>query len=70
MSATKIQVGYASDRRESKAKRCYGKKSSGKVLLNGGFSFEPTVSYENIDQDVWDRIFPNGYKGPHIRDEV
>jgi len=63
MGDRKIQVGYGSDSRaDSKAKGMYGKRRSGKVVQNGGFNFQPTVSFESIDDDLWNSVFPNGYK--------
>lgn len=55
----KIQVGYGSDRRGSKAKGIYGKKRSGKILHNGGFSGEPTVDFTKISDERWASIFGN-----------
>jgi len=57
MGATKIQVGYGSDGRGSNGKALYGRRRSGKLLHNGGFSGQPTVDYARVEQDDWDRIF-------------
>ena len=59
----KIQVGYGSDgRKDSTKKGLYGGKRSGRVKMNGGMNYEPTVSFVNIPQDKWDAAFPNGFK--------
>lgn len=57
MGSQRIQVGYGSDTRGKGPKNAYGKRTSGKVMYNGGFSGEPTVSFENISDQRWAEIF-------------
>lgn len=52
-----VQVGYGSDQRKSGTKYSYAGRRGGKNVANGGFSNQPTVSYENISQEQWDSIF-------------
>lgn len=40
----------------------YGKRSSGKVVHNGGFSGQPTVTYTNITDEQWANIDWSDYK--------
>lgn len=54
----KIQVGYGSDTRSRGPKNAYGGRTGGKKITNGGFNGLPVVSYERIEQEDWDRIFP------------
>lgn len=59
----KIQSGYGGlGGRSSGKKGLYGGRSSGKKLTNGGFNFQPTVTFESISEEDWDRVFPNSYK--------
>lgn len=53
----KIQVGYGSDTRRRGRRGAYGSRNSGKVVLNGGFNYQPTVSFENISDKRWSEIF-------------
>lgn len=62
MSKTKIQSGYGGLQPKRLPKKCYGKRSSGKKVMNGGFNFEPTVDYTKVDQEKWDKIFDKGFK--------
>ena len=65
----KIQSGYGGlNGRGSGKKGLYGGRSSGKKLTNGGFNFQPTVTFESISEEDWDRVFPNSYK-PKWMDE-
>jgi hypothetical protein len=57
MGATKIQVGYGSDTRQKNRKNSYGKRSSGKLVRNGGFSGEPVVDFSTVSDDRWAEIF-------------
>lgn len=54
---SKIQVGYGSDTRPKNPKNSYGKRSSGKKVLNGGFSGEPYTSFAGISEEKWESIF-------------
>lgn len=54
-------VGYGSDKRRSNPKNCYGSRSTGKKVTNGGFNYQPTVSFENISDDKFTSIFGNAY---------
>ena len=58
MSKGKIVVGQATHQRGSKKKGLYASRASGKVVMNGGFNNAPTVTYESISQEDWDRVFP------------
>ena len=69
MSATKIQIGYGSDKRSPNPKGCYGKKSSGKVKMNGGFSGEAVSDFHKISEEDWDRCFPNSFKPSWMKNE-
>jgi len=60
---SKIMVGYGTGKHSTK-KGLYGKKTGGKFSNNGGFNGEPTVTFENISDERWDEMFPDGYK-PH-----
>lgn len=53
----KIQVGYGSDRRYNNPKGCYGKRSSGLKVMNGGFNGAPTVDYTKVSDEQWANIF-------------
>ena len=65
----KIQSGYGGlNGRSGGKKGLYGSRSSGKKLMNGGFNFQPTVTFESISEEDWDRVFPNSYK-PKWMDE-
>lgn len=52
-----IRIGYGSDQRRKNPKNCYGKKSSGKVKMNGGFSGEPTTDFHDIPEETWINMF-------------
>lgn len=67
MSNGKIVVGPATHQVESKKVGLYGGRRSGKNNKNGGFNNEPAITYTKISQDTWDSIFPNGFKGPHLK---
>lgn len=54
-----IRIGYGSDQRRKNPKNCYGTRSTGKVMMNGGFNFAPTVSFENVSDARWAEIFEN-----------
>lgn len=66
----KIQTGYGglSGRSEGK-KGLYGGRSSGKKLTNGGFNFQPTVTFESISEEEWNRILPDSYKPKWMIDD-
>jgi len=66
----KIMIGYGSDKRTKNPKRCYGTRSSGKKMINGGFNFAPTEDFHNIPEDKWNKIFPNGFKPSWIKNSV
>lgn len=53
----KIQVGYGTGTRGSKKKGMYGSRSSGKVMQNGGFNFQPTVDFTQISDKKWIEMF-------------
>jgi hypothetical protein len=57
---SKIQVGYKGTPKHKPAS--YGKRRRGKYVENGGFSGQPTVSFTSVDQDSWDKMFPDSYK--------
>jgi len=40
-----------------------------KKLMNGGFNFQPTVTFESISEEDWDRIFPNSYKPSWMKED-
>ena len=62
MGSSKIQVGYGSDGRGKKKKGLYAGRSTGKIVYDGGFNGQPTQSFQDIDKERWDSIFPNGFK--------
>jgi hypothetical protein len=55
--SNKIMVGYGSDTRGSKKKGLYGSRSSGKLMMNGGFNGMPTIDFTNISEDRWIKMF-------------
>jgi hypothetical protein len=57
MSKTKIQIGYGSDKPLSQKKGLYGTRSSGKLMLNGGFNGAPTEDFHNIPNQRFIEIF-------------
>ena len=57
MGATRIQIGYGSDKRIVGRKGMYGKESSGKYRKNGGFSGEPVSDFHDISEFKWIEIF-------------
>lgn len=67
--AKKIQVGYGTGMQGSTKKGLYGGKSTGKVNMNGGFDFQPTVNFTNIDEDKWNRALPNSFKPSWDRED-
>jgi hypothetical protein len=69
MSKTKIQVGYGTGQRGTNKKGLYANRSNGKLTLNGGFNGCPTVTYETITDDQWNKAFPNSYKPSWLKDE-
>jgi hypothetical protein len=62
MSNGKIVVGPATHQVESKKKGLYAGKRSGRVVQNGGFGNNPTVTFTSISQEEFDRVFPNSFK--------
>jgi hypothetical protein len=62
LMARKTQVGYGTGMQGSTKKGLYGGRSSGKLLYNGGFGDAIRVNFTNIDEDKWDKAFPNGFK--------
>lgn len=64
---SKIQVGYGGGNREGRGRGSFPKNSYGpsrrQKITNGGFSTPgtkcPTMSYETITQERWDKIFSN-----------
>jgi hypothetical protein len=69
MSATKISIGYGSDQRGKNPKNCYGTRSSGKKVINGGFCGAPTTDFVGISQEQWDTALPNSYKPSWMKNE-
>ena len=53
---SKIRVGYGSGTPLGNGKAAYGKRRSGKHVVEG-FSGQPTVGFLDIDQEKWDKIF-------------
>jgi len=64
----KIQSGFGSGKPLSQKKGLYGKRSSGKICYNGGFSFEPTMSYESVSDEQWEQAFGSAGKPWYERD--
>lgn len=54
--------------RRKNPKNCYGTRSTGKVMMNGGFNHAPTVDYAGLG-DKFDKAFPNAYKPSWMREE-
>jgi hypothetical protein len=50
-------VGYGSDQRGKLPKNCYGTRSTGKKVTNGGFNYAPVVDFTSISDDRWINIF-------------
>lgn len=60
--AKKLQVGYGTGMQGSTKKGLYGGRSGGRVMYNGGFGNCIRVDFTNINEDKWDKAFPNSYK--------
>lgn len=65
----KIQVGYGTGLRGSTKKGLYGNKSNGKINMNGGFNGCITMTYTNIDDDKWNKAFPNSFRPSWDKEE-
>jgi hypothetical protein len=67
----KIQSGYGGlGGRDSGKKGLYGGRSSGKNRLGaGGFGGQPTIDFVKLDEDDWNRIFPNSYRPSWMKDD-
>lgn len=55
--SNKIQVGYGTGQRPRLPKNCYGTRSSGKKIINGGFNGAPTVDFTRVSDERWAEIF-------------
>jgi len=62
MSCSKPMSGYGTGKPLGQKNGLKGGQTGGKLLLNGGFGGQPTVTFSDIDQDKWDRAFPNSFK--------
>lgn len=62
MGATKIQVGYGTGQRGTKAKGLYGGRSTGKMTKNGGFNGNPTIDNHRVPDELWYKALPNSYR--------
>lgn len=57
MGSQHIQIGYGSDTRSKGRPKAYGRRKSGKLVTNGGFSGEVVSDFTSISEDEWIRIF-------------
>lgn len=57
MSGKKIVVGYGDGGRPKNKNGWYGSKATGKLKMNGGFNFQPTISFETTPEQRFIDIF-------------
>lgn len=57
----KVMVGYGTGQRGKLPKNCYGTRSSGKKLTNGGFNYAPVVDFVNVSDETFINIFGDSF---------
>lgn len=58
----RVQVGYGTGSRKYGKYGQYAGKKTGKKSENGGFNHAPTITFKDVDEDMWNTAFPNGFK--------